>query len=394
MAVLQVGVVVVCYAVGPAILARRLDGLPSLGIMALSLTGRRAAVLPVGIAQWPATTPSREVLAAIVVLAVVCTAAAFLVFAALIGEIGPVRATVITYVNPMVAAVLGVLVLGEVLAPPMLLGLRARDRRLGPGDATSAGTDGAGAGGSPRGGGPGDGRGLGTAAPGSAAGRTTSWSGSPAISRRMFALDRSTTPAMLLRLPPPMCGVTITSGRSANGLTPSVSCSRTSTPGARQVPGHDRLAQRALVHEAAAAAVHEIRAGGHRRQLGRADQVVGLGRRAGRGGSGSSRRRGAPGGPAAARRTARPPPGPAAASGRRCATRTPPPARRRSARSAPSRRSPRSRRRGRRCRAGSRPRARTVRPGSSARWPAAASARASISITACSAAPIRLTPGL
>ena len=56
------------------------------------------------------------------VLAVVCTAAAFLVFAALIGEIGPVRATVITYVNPMVAAVLGVLVLGEVLAPPMILG--------------------------------------------------------------------------------------------------------------------------------------------------------------------------------------------------------------------------------------------------------------------------------
>jgi drug/metabolite transporter (DMT)-like permease len=121
-AVLQVGVVVVCYAVGPAILARRLNGLPSLGIMALSLTGVALLYLPVGIAQWPATTPSTEVLAAIVVLAVVCTAAAFLVFAALIGEIGPVRATVITYVNPMVAAVLGVLVLGEVLAPPMILG--------------------------------------------------------------------------------------------------------------------------------------------------------------------------------------------------------------------------------------------------------------------------------
>ena len=49
----------------------------------------------------------------IVVLAVVCTAIAFLVFFALIAEIGPVRATVITYVNPAVAAVLGVLVLGE-----------------------------------------------------------------------------------------------------------------------------------------------------------------------------------------------------------------------------------------------------------------------------------------
>ena len=47
---------------------------------------------------------------------------AFLVFAALIREVGPVRATVITYVNPAVAAVLGVLVLGEKLSPAMLLG--------------------------------------------------------------------------------------------------------------------------------------------------------------------------------------------------------------------------------------------------------------------------------
>ena len=46
-------------------------------------------------------------------LAVVCTAIAFLVFFALITEIGPVRATVITYVNPAVAAVLGVVVLDE-----------------------------------------------------------------------------------------------------------------------------------------------------------------------------------------------------------------------------------------------------------------------------------------
>ena len=62
MAVLQVGVVVVCYAVGPAILARRLSGLPSIGIMALSLAGVALLYLPVGIAQWPATTPSSDVL--------------------------------------------------------------------------------------------------------------------------------------------------------------------------------------------------------------------------------------------------------------------------------------------------------------------------------------------
>jgi drug/metabolite transporter (DMT)-like permease len=49
----------------------------------------------------------------VLALAVVCTAIAFVLFFALIAEIGPVRATVITYVNPAVAALLGVAILGE-----------------------------------------------------------------------------------------------------------------------------------------------------------------------------------------------------------------------------------------------------------------------------------------
>ena len=50
----------------------------------------------------------RSVVLSVVGLAVICTALAFLLFFALIAEVGPVRATVITYVNPAVAAVLGV----------------------------------------------------------------------------------------------------------------------------------------------------------------------------------------------------------------------------------------------------------------------------------------------
>ena len=121
-ALLQILVVVVCYAVGPAILARQLGGLPAVGVMGLSLLLCALVYVPIGLAQWPVVAPSSNVIAAIVVLAVVCTAAAFLVFAALIDEIGPVRSTVITYVNPAVAAVLGVLVLGETLTPAMLVG--------------------------------------------------------------------------------------------------------------------------------------------------------------------------------------------------------------------------------------------------------------------------------
>jgi drug/metabolite transporter (DMT)-like permease len=121
-ALLQIGVVVVGYALGPAILARRLHGLPTVGIMAVSLTLVAIVFLPIGVSQWPATTPSSNVLIAVLVLAIVCTAAAFILFGALIEAVGPVRATVITYINPAVAAVLGVVVLSETFTVPMAIG--------------------------------------------------------------------------------------------------------------------------------------------------------------------------------------------------------------------------------------------------------------------------------
>lgn len=121
-ALIQVGIVVVGYALGPAILARRLDGLPTVGIMAVSLTLCAIVFAPIAATQWPAVVPSAQVLIAIVVLATVCTAAAFLIFGALIDEVGPVRSTVITYINPAVAAVLGVLVLRETFTVPMAIG--------------------------------------------------------------------------------------------------------------------------------------------------------------------------------------------------------------------------------------------------------------------------------
>ncbi len=121
-ALLEIAVVVVGYAVGPAILARRLGGLPSVGVMAMSLTMCALVYVPIAAVQWPTAVPSPNVFAAVLILAVICTAAAFLVFAALIDEVGPVRATVITYVNPAVAAILGVLVLREDFTPAMGLG--------------------------------------------------------------------------------------------------------------------------------------------------------------------------------------------------------------------------------------------------------------------------------
>lgn len=122
LALAEMAVVAVCYAVGPAILSRYLSGLPSVSVIASSLAVCALAYAPVAAVQWPRAIPSAGVLASVAVLALLCTAIAFLLFFALIAEIGPVRATVITYINPAVAAVAGVLVLHEVFTAGMGVG--------------------------------------------------------------------------------------------------------------------------------------------------------------------------------------------------------------------------------------------------------------------------------
>ena len=121
-ALLEMALVVIGYALGPAILARYLTGVPSVTVIGVSLALCALAYAPAAALQWPHSMPSASVLGSVEVLAVVCTALAFLLFFALIAEIGPVRATVITYINPAVAAILGVAVLRENLTLGMGLG--------------------------------------------------------------------------------------------------------------------------------------------------------------------------------------------------------------------------------------------------------------------------------
>ena len=118
----EVALVVVCYAAGPAILARHLSSLPAVSVNAAALTLCAVLYGPLAALQWPRTIPSYGVLASVAVLALVCSALAFLIFFALIAEIGPVRATVITYINPAVAAVAGIMVLHENFTAGMGIG--------------------------------------------------------------------------------------------------------------------------------------------------------------------------------------------------------------------------------------------------------------------------------
>jgi drug/metabolite transporter (DMT)-like permease len=111
------------YAIGPMIVKRRLSDVDPLGPVAASLGIAALLVTPFALVSLPDSTPSADTFASIAVLGLLCSALAFLLFFRLIAEIGPGRATVITYINPVVALALGVVVLDESITTGVVVGL-------------------------------------------------------------------------------------------------------------------------------------------------------------------------------------------------------------------------------------------------------------------------------
>jgi len=111
------------YAVGPMIVKRRLSDVDPLGPVAASVGIATLLVTPFALADLPESTPSADTLASVAVLGLLCSALAFLFFFRLIAEVGPGRATVITYINPVVALALGVAVLDESVTTGVVAGL-------------------------------------------------------------------------------------------------------------------------------------------------------------------------------------------------------------------------------------------------------------------------------
>jgi drug/metabolite transporter (DMT)-like permease len=143
---LAVLLVAFLYAVGPMIVKRRLSDVDPLGPVAASLGIAALLVTPFALASLPDSTPSADTFASIAVLGLLCSALAFLLFFRLIAEIGPGRATVITYINPVVALALGVVILDESITAGVVVGLLlilagswlSTDGRLPPGLASLA----------------------------------------------------------------------------------------------------------------------------------------------------------------------------------------------------------------------------------------------------------------
>ena len=125
---LWVGAVVLAalgYAIAPAMMAHKIGFIPTAGVISLSMVFvaliyviPAAFTLPAEIAAGPAI----ESWIAIGVLGVICSAVAFIIFFALIKEVGPARATLITYLNTLVALVLGVVFLNEPITTGLIIG--------------------------------------------------------------------------------------------------------------------------------------------------------------------------------------------------------------------------------------------------------------------------------
>jgi drug/metabolite transporter (DMT)-like permease len=101
------------YAAGPMIIKRHLVDFDPRATMAASLSFAAVLLTPAALLTVPTTVPPADALASIVVLGLLCTATAFVILVVLVKEVGAGRASIITYINPVIAVALGVAVLGE-----------------------------------------------------------------------------------------------------------------------------------------------------------------------------------------------------------------------------------------------------------------------------------------
>jgi len=120
--VLMVLVSAVGYAIGPAVINATLAEADSATVIGMSLAVVSVLYAPLALAHIPAQAPSAQGWFSIAVLSIVCTVAAFLCFFALIDEVGPIRATLVTYINPAVAVALGIVFLQEPITTGLILG--------------------------------------------------------------------------------------------------------------------------------------------------------------------------------------------------------------------------------------------------------------------------------
>lgn len=122
-AISSILIAAVGYALAPNMIMKKLPNVSGLAINALAMTMAAVVYAPFAIIQWPTEHVSRDSLLSVIALGIFPTAMAFVVFFAVLKEIGPARASLVTYLNTAFAVLLGVLILSEPLTLGIIIGL-------------------------------------------------------------------------------------------------------------------------------------------------------------------------------------------------------------------------------------------------------------------------------
>lgn len=124
--VLAVVLASVGYAIAPIMANHKMRDVPTSGVIGVSMAIVAVLYSPFALSNLPgeiAKNPGPDAWIALVVLGVVCSALAFVIFFELLKEVGPVKASLITYVNTAVALLLGTIFLAEPVTPGLLIGI-------------------------------------------------------------------------------------------------------------------------------------------------------------------------------------------------------------------------------------------------------------------------------
>jgi drug/metabolite transporter (DMT)-like permease len=110
-----------CYGTAASVAKRYMAGLPSLVSATGSQIGASIALIPLTVLYWPTQAPSLQAWGSVLVLGVVCTGLAYILYFRLIERAGPARALAVTFAIPAFAVFYGVLLLGESITPWMVI---------------------------------------------------------------------------------------------------------------------------------------------------------------------------------------------------------------------------------------------------------------------------------
>ena len=123
LSILMVIVAAIAYAYAIIMIRKKLPDVSGIAINAVAMALTAIFYLPFTIALWPDHTVSHEATYSVIALGIFSTGLAFAIFFSLIADIGPTRASLVTYWNTAVAVILGVLILGEELTVGIRIGL-------------------------------------------------------------------------------------------------------------------------------------------------------------------------------------------------------------------------------------------------------------------------------